>query len=162
MFFFLHNCLNHFYIGLPLIFVDPREEVQVEALKLCVRSSHRGSAVTNLSRIHEDVVRSLALFSRLRIWHCRELWYRSQVQLGSCIVVVCRLAAAAPIHLGTSMFCGSGPKKQKSKKKIFCSKNLKVVNKANKLSIFCLSSLTNRSSGLILEFVCFLEFQIIW
>ena len=32
-------------------------------------------------------VQSLALLSGLRIWHCSELWWRSQTQLGSCISV---------------------------------------------------------------------------
>ena len=31
--------------------------------------------------------RSLAFLSGLRIWHNRELWCRSQMQLGSCIAV---------------------------------------------------------------------------
>ena len=45
-------------------------------------------------------VRSLALLSGLRIWHCCELWCRSQMRLGSGIAVAWhRLAAAAPIRL---------------------------------------------------------------
>ena len=32
-------------------------------------------------------VQSLALLSRLRIWHCRELWCRLQMRLGSHIAV---------------------------------------------------------------------------
>ena len=32
-------------------------------------------------------VQSLALLSGLRIWHCRELWYRSQRRLGSGVAV---------------------------------------------------------------------------
>ena len=32
-------------------------------------------------------VQSLALLSGLRILHCRELWYRSQTQLGSQVAV---------------------------------------------------------------------------
>ena len=32
-------------------------------------------------------VRSLAPLSGLRIWHCRELWYRLQMRLGSGIAV---------------------------------------------------------------------------
>ena len=35
----------------------------------------------------EMQVRSLALLSELRIWYCRELWYRSQMLLRFCIVV---------------------------------------------------------------------------
>ena len=44
-------------------------------------------------------VQSLALLSGLRIWHCHELWYRSQVWLVSCVLLWlwCRLAALAPI-----------------------------------------------------------------
>ena len=43
--------------------------------------------LTNLTRIYEVWVQSLALFSGLRIWHCHELWWRSQMQLGSHIAV---------------------------------------------------------------------------
>ena len=44
-------------------------------------------------------VRSLALLSGLRIWHCRELWCRLQTRLGSGVAVAwCRLAAVAPIR----------------------------------------------------------------
>ena len=32
-------------------------------------------------------VQSLASLSVLRVQHCRELWYRSQTQLRSCIAV---------------------------------------------------------------------------
>ena len=46
------------------------------------------------------LVRSLALLSELRIWHCRELWCRLQ----TCLDLVwlwlwCRPAATAPIRL---------------------------------------------------------------
>ena len=37
-------------------------------------------------------VRSLALFSGLRIWRCRELWCRLQTQLASCIALALALA----------------------------------------------------------------------
>ena len=44
----------------------------------------RGAVETNLTSIHEDVhVWSLALLSRLRIWHCCELGCRLQTWLGS-------------------------------------------------------------------------------
>ena len=43
-------------------------------------------------------VRSLASLSRLRIWCCCKLWYRLQMELGSCVAVaVCRTAAVALI-----------------------------------------------------------------
>ena len=32
-------------------------------------------------------VQALASLSGLRIWCCRELWYRSQMWLGSCVAV---------------------------------------------------------------------------
>ena len=50
---------------------------------LKTRSSHCGSAETNLTSIHETQVQSLASISGLRIWHCHELWCRSQTQLRS-------------------------------------------------------------------------------
>ena len=64
-------------------------------------------------------VRSLALFSGLKIQCCRELWHRLKTQLG------CRVAwlwprpvATAPIgFLGTSMCLGCGPRKDKTQKK---------------------------------------------
>ena len=37
---------------------------------------------------------SLASLSGLRIWHCHELWYRSQMQLGSGIAVALAWQAA--------------------------------------------------------------------
>ena len=45
-------------------------------------------------------VQPLALLSGLRTRHCRELWYRLQMWLGSCIAVavVYRLAAVAVIQ----------------------------------------------------------------
>ena len=43
--------------------------------------------LTNLTRVHEDVDRSLALLSGLRIQHCRELCCRLQKRLGSQVAV---------------------------------------------------------------------------
>ena len=61
-------------------------------------SSHRGSAETNLPASTRTQVPSLALLSELRIQHCRELWCRSQMRLGSRVAVaVVLLAAVAPI-----------------------------------------------------------------
>ena len=49
--------------------------------------------LTNPTRNHELQVRSLASLSELRIQRCRELWCRSQKQLGPllavAVVVVC-------------------------------------------------------------------------
>ena len=43
--------------------------------------------LTSLARIHEDAGLILALLSRLRIHHCRELWCRSQRWLRSHVAV---------------------------------------------------------------------------
>ena len=54
-----------------------------------IRSFHRGLAVMNLARLASMSmwVGSLASLSGLRLWHCHELWYRFQMQLGSGIAV---------------------------------------------------------------------------
>ena len=52
-----------------------------------LQSSHCGSAVMNLTSIHEDVVPSLALLSGLRIRCYCELWCRWQMWLGSSVAV---------------------------------------------------------------------------
>ena len=41
----------------------------------------------NMTSIHEDAVRYLALLNGLRIWSCHELWHRLQMQLGSEVAV---------------------------------------------------------------------------
>ena len=68
-------------------------------------------------------VRSLASISRLRIWHCCELWCRSQTLLGSCIAVAwCRPAAVAPIGppaWESPYAAGSALKSQKEKEHLF-------------------------------------------
>ena len=43
--------------------------------------------LANLTRIMRMQVQSLASLSELRIWHCHELWCRSQMQLGSSVAV---------------------------------------------------------------------------
>ena len=52
-----------------------------------MESSHCGSAVTDLTSIHEDVGSIPGLLSGLRTQHCSELWYRLQLQLGSGVAV---------------------------------------------------------------------------
>ena len=64
-------------------------------------------------------VRSLALFSGLRIRRCCELWCRSKMRLGSGIAVAVassRISDLTP-SLGTSICHGCGPKKKKNKQK---------------------------------------------
>ena len=55
-------------------------------------------------------VQSLALLSVLRVQHCHKLWYRLQMQLGSCAAVtVVEAAAAAPIRpLAQERPCATG------------------------------------------------------
>ena len=52
------------------------------------KSSRRGVAETNLTSIHEDVGSIPGLTSGSEIWHCYELWCRSQMHLGSVAVAV--------------------------------------------------------------------------
>ena len=53
----------------------------------------------NLTTTHEVAVRSLALFSGLRIRRCSELWCGLQMRLGSRVALVwCRPASTAPIR----------------------------------------------------------------
>ena len=46
-------------------------------------SSSCGSVEMNPTNIHEDTSLILASLSGLRIWHCHELWCRSQIRLRS-------------------------------------------------------------------------------
>ena len=65
-------------------------------------------------------VRSLPPLSGLRIWCCCELWHRSQMWLGSCVVVAVVQASSyssdSTPSLGTSICLGCSPKKKKKKK----------------------------------------------
>ena len=66
-------------------------------------------------------VRSLALLSGLRMWHCCELWCRLQMQLGSRVAVALVKAGSYSSNqtpsLGTSIWCRSGPRKGKKAKR---------------------------------------------
>ena len=70
--------------------------------------------------LDQMVVPSLFLLSGLRIQCRHELWWRSQTQLTSCFAVAVIQAGSYSSDLtpslGTSIFCGCGPKKQKKKK----------------------------------------------
>ena len=62
-------------------------------------SSHCDTAEMNLTSIHEHAGLIRGLAQCIRIWHCRELWCRSQTWLRSLIAVVY-------FHmLGTSICC---------------------------------------------------------
>ena len=71
-------------------------------------------------------VQSLVLLSGLRIWRCHELWYRSQMWLGSGIAVAVAYDSSHSSNststLGSSICHRYSPKKQKTNKK----KNLKI------------------------------------
>ena len=64
-------------------------------------------------------VQYLALLSGLRIWCCRELWFRSQTQLRSCIAMAVAVVQASNCSSnstpsqGTSMCHEGSPKKKK-------------------------------------------------
>ena len=64
---------------------------------------------------------SLALLSGLRIWHCCELWWRSQMRLGFCVAVALAWASGYSSDLTPSLgtcICGEcGPRKDKKKKR---------------------------------------------
>ena len=65
-------------------------------------------------------VPSLASLSGLRIWHCCELCYKLQAQLGSQVAVaevwVSSCSSDLTPSLGTSIFCRYGLKIKKKKK----------------------------------------------
>ena len=56
------------------------------------RSSRRGAVETNATRNHE-VAGSIP--GLLRIWHCRELWCRSKMQLRSGVAVALAQASSS-------------------------------------------------------------------
>ena len=63
-------------------------DAKYHAQYLTVRNVQEGvpavaQRVENLTRIHEDAGRYLALISGLRIQRCCKLWYRSWMWLGS-------------------------------------------------------------------------------
>ena len=66
-------------------------------------------------------VLSLTLISGLRIWHCHELWSRSQTQLGSGVAVAVVQARShssdSTPSLGTSIFHRCSPKKEEGEEK---------------------------------------------
>ena len=90
---------------------------------------HCGSVVMNPTSIHEDTgsIPSLASLSGLRMQRHRESRCRSQMQLGSGTAVVVVQAGGCSSNLtpslGTSIYCGSGPKKKKQRSKQTNKKN---------------------------------------
>ena len=72
----------------------------------------------NLTRNHEVSGSIPGLAQGVRIWCCCELWYRSQMRLGSGIVWAGGCSFDETPSLGTSMCCRCGPKKQKQTDKM--------------------------------------------
>ena len=62
---------------------------------------------------------SLPMLSGLGIWHCCELWCRSQIWLGSLVAVAAMQAGSCSSNLtpslGSFICCGCNPRKQKIK-----------------------------------------------
>ena len=89
------------------------------------KMSSRHDAVVNESYQELETmrlrVRSQALLSGLRIWHCHELWCWLQMQLGSRIAVALAqtggYSSDLTPSLGTSICHGSSPRKGKKTKK---------------------------------------------
>ena len=79
-------------------------------------SSHCGSAVTNRTSIHEDSGSIPDLPQGwLKIQHCCELWYRSQMRLGSWVAM--EPSSNLSPSLGISICQGCSPKKTKKREK---------------------------------------------
>ena len=77
----------------------------------------------NPTRIHEDAGSIPGLDQWLRIWRCRELWCRSQMQLGSSVAVAMVQARSyssdSTPSLGTSICRRCIPKKKKIHLRVF-------------------------------------------
>ena len=76
---------------------------------------------TSLTSIREDVGSIAGLSQWVRIWCCRELWCRLQTWLKSGIAAAVAYARSCSFNstpsLGTSIYHGCGPKKQRRKKR---------------------------------------------
>ena len=86
-------------------------------------SSPHGSVVVNPTSIYETRVWSLASLNGLRIWHCYELWFRSQTQLWSGIAMAVAQASSynsdSTRSLGISVCRKCGLKKIKKNQEEF-------------------------------------------
>ena len=65
--------------------LKPNELINLK--KVEIGHSRCGAAEVNPTRNHEVAGSIPGLAQWLRIWHCRELWCRSQMRLGSGIAV---------------------------------------------------------------------------
>ena len=80
-------------------------------------NSHPGSVESNLTSIHEDAGSIPGLTHRLRIWHCRELWCRSQTQLRCRVAVPVAIVSIRPLAWEPPYAKGEALKRPKKKKK---------------------------------------------
>ena len=90
-------------------------------MKLNLKDTQTGSSCCGSVGYHEDVGSILASFSRLRIWHCRELCGRLQMRLRSLVAVDVAQASGScnsnlTPSLGTPTCCRCGPRKKKKKR----------------------------------------------
>ena len=96
------------------------------------RSSRHGSAIKNLTSIHEDMGLIPGLAQWVRVRHCCELWCSSQTRLGSSVSVAVEQASNYSSNwtpsLGTSTCRGCSPKQTTNKKKTWV--NIKLPSKS--------------------------------
>ena len=64
----------------------------VLTLKILGQESCPGAVEMNLTRNHEVAGSIPGIAQGLRIWHCRDLWWRPQTQLGSHVAVAVAVA----------------------------------------------------------------------
>ena len=101
--------------------------------KMIQRSTHCGSAVTNLNSIHENMGSIPSLAQWLRIWRCCVLWHRLQTRFRPHMAVAVAVAQAASCSydltpsLGISICHSCSPEKEKKKKKKDIEKNVKPL-----------------------------------
>ena len=111
--------------------------------------------LTNTTRIYEDV----GSLSRLRIWHCSELWCRSQMQLRSYIAVVEVGSCNSDLtpSLGISICCERSPKKPKQQQQ---NLNITAITTSNALEPLLYKLLcTNTCQRKSLEYSMFLQYR---
>ena len=97
-------------------------------------------------------VRSLPLLSGLPIRHCRELWCRSQMRLGSCVAVAVALASSLapiwPLAWEPLYAVGAALERQKDKRQ-----KIIIINKKQLHKIIILEDFLNLFFSFFLSFI---------